>query len=426
MAKAQAMLERPWARKAWTFAWTWRERACRNSLCRRDRAPKAQAMWESCGAEYRSTRRATCAPISAMSCRSWRPATAKAQVSIATSVDLKPPAWICVTAWPAMAPMRGSWEKLFFEKAQATFARSAGWAPRMPRWSSPATASKRARSWTRRFAKAQARCARSGALKCATRAVACSEMAAKRAASRTWRFANDHAVMAKGAGTNSDFFRCSSVAMASMRSSLRVPHSAMAQEMWERLCAVKVVIFFRHSAAMAATSCSFQRPHLAKAHAVFESCRWSKPPIWFTTSAAITDMSASSRTVREAKPQTMPAMSCGVKVSALYLAMSATFFRRSTTTASLSWNFPSAKAMSASSLGQISSSGAARRAWNRRNTSWSLGSFRVPRCSTFASFISSRVAFVTSCASRCSITAPWRSLPPASGAAWGTTSARAP
>mmetsp|Transcript_71645 Transcript_71645/g.231931 ORF Transcript_71645/g.231931 Transcript_71645/m.231931 type:complete len:308 (-) Transcript_71645:77-1000(-) len=307
MAKAQAMLERPWALKEAMLPCTWAERACRKSLCLSESAPKAQAMCESCGAENLSMRWATCAPTSAMSGRFCSPATAKAQVSMATSADLK--LRICSVASVAMALISASCEKLFLEKAQAMLASSGGRVPLMLRWISSAMMLKSCWSWMRRFAKAQARCARSCVLNCVIFVAASAEMEDISEVFLSCRLAKDQAVIASGAGAKSLVFLCSTSAMAFMRSSLRVPHCAMAQEMCERLCAVKLEIFLRHSLAMAPTSCSFQRPHFAKAQAVFESCRWSKPSILFTTSAAMTDISSSFRTPREAKPQTMPAMS---------------------------------------------------------------------------------------------------------------------
>lgn len=132
-----------------------------------------------------------------------------------------------------------------------------------------------------------------------------------------------------------------------------MPHCAMAQEMCDKLWALKLLIFSKHSPAMAFTSCSFQSPHLANAHAVFESCRWSNPEILLTISAAMIDMSGSFLTPRDANPQTMAAMSCGVKCSARYFAMSAILHNNSTTMLSLICNLPRAKEMSARSLAQM-------------------------------------------------------------------------
>mmetsp|Transcript_123602 Transcript_123602/g.311309 ORF Transcript_123602/g.311309 Transcript_123602/m.311309 type:complete len:218 (+) Transcript_123602:1156-1809(+) len=121
--------------------------------------------------------------------------------------------------------------------------------------------------------------------------------------------------------------------------------------MCDKLWAENVWIFAKHSPAIALTNCSFQRPHLENAQAVLDKCLWSKPSILLTTSAAMTDMSASLRTPSEAKPHTMPAISCGLKFSARYFEISAILCKMSTTMLSSYCNLPKAKAMSERSLG---------------------------------------------------------------------------
>mmetsp|Transcript_39233 Transcript_39233/g.117217 ORF Transcript_39233/g.117217 Transcript_39233/m.117217 type:complete len:223 (+) Transcript_39233:1520-2188(+) len=207
-------------------------------------------------------------------------------------------------------------------------------------------------SCMRRFAKAQARCATSCVLNALIFEMALAEIVDIRWTSLICRLAQDQAVIARGAGWNSPVFLRTSVVIAAIRSSLRVAHCAIAQEMCERLCAVKVLIFDKDSSAMALTSCSFQRPHFANAQAAFESWRWSNSDILLTISAAITDISASLRTPREAKPQTIPAMSWGENLSAWYCVISAILFNSSTTMGSVSCSLPSVKARFDRSRGQ--------------------------------------------------------------------------
>mmetsp|Transcript_144036 Transcript_144036/g.461024 ORF Transcript_144036/g.461024 Transcript_144036/m.461024 type:complete len:312 (+) Transcript_144036:992-1927(+) len=293
MAKAQAMLESPWALKDETPPPTCAAKMFRKSECLRESAPKAQAMCESCGAENLWMVLKTCEPISAMRCLLRRPETAKAQVSIAISAALNWEIW-AADSW-AMAHIKSSCVTLFLAKAQAMLASSGGEASLMLRCTSTAILLKRWLSEMRRFAKAHARCARSCDLKSLNVSQARSEIALMSFLSLNWRLAKDHAVIAHGEGEKSLAFAMVSCAMAFMSSSFRVPHCAKAHEMCEMLWTENVRIFAKHSPAIALTNCSFQSPHFAKAQAVLESSRCWNLLILLTTSAAITDIIASLR-----------------------------------------------------------------------------------------------------------------------------------